>query len=96
MKVYIPMVDALFEVTFAEHEEPFYLLGVQMAIKIKLKKYRQSTEDEFDESGIGDEDIMDIIRSDSGESVTNTNFETEADTIKDDDTDEDGSVFDDW
>ena len=69
-----------------------------MAFKLKLKKYRQSKEDKFDESGISEEDIMDIVREDeSEETKTNTSFENEADDIKDTDSEEgDGNIFGGW
>jgi hypothetical protein len=95
--IYFTLADALFEVSFVEREEPFYLLGVQMAYKLKLKKYRHSKEEYFDESGIDDDDIVDIINEESGtETETNESFENEADEIASDDPDDDNSIFGDW
>lgn len=97
--VYFPMPDAIFEISFVEREEPFYLLGIQMAYKLKLKKYRKSTEDEFDESGISDVDIMDILNDDSdasGMPDSNVEFENEADNDDSDAPDDDNSIFGNW
>lgn len=95
--VYVPMIDALFEITFVDPELPFYLMGVKVAYKIKLKKYRQSNEDKFDKSELSNESgILDILDDESGEPETNTSFENEGDDIEGADSNEQNSIFGDW
>ena len=43
--IFFPMTAALFEITFVEHENPFYQLGKEYVFRITMQKFEYSQED---------------------------------------------------
>lgn len=59
--LYLPMSNALFEITFVEHEQPFYQLSNLPVYKLQCSKYEYNEED-FD-TGIPEIDATQLINS---------------------------------
>lgn len=88
--VYFPLTDSLLEITFVEHENPFYQIGKNFVYRLTVEMFDYSHES-FDtgQAEIDDlnAELENLDDSSNDPFADNTDIENEADDIQDSDKD---------
>lgn len=83
--LYFPLTEGLFEITFVEHENPFYQVGKRFVFKLTIEQYEFSHEDFETGSLEVDQVAVDLENNNNTANdayADNDKLETEGDALK--------------